>query len=557
MAGESAVPAATTVAAAIAVGIAFAIATAFYGQRCEPFWQDQPSAPQIVPTSVRSNMCAALTIHAPKELRDACAARDDFGKSVSGGSAQQGSQQQGSAPHDSRGLSLHGVAACVPKCPGAAESCGKLFPECAIRTAAQNSYRCEITHLENKRTYSHLPAPVEPARGVADSPYRVFVVAVPGCLVVRTEPPAPGGGGDSSAASVPLSALAFRDDAASLRVMLTFAEKIRLGYDVLHDVALPDEWTVTLRGSEGWPGSQATYVRLPGYSGAGAAAFGAPNSDPIRVPVMSVFKTSAFADANELRPITLAGLASLLHDASAREPTSDGGGGGEPELLYAEQPSRLTFTAACEPGDSGVGKITIKALRPGARQTGGLVTSHAKAAAAAVAAAEAGESAGPAAAAGPAADSAGPAADSAGPAADSAGPAADSAGPAADSAADSDSGASEGFYSQTDDLVWLCGARGGSSGGSVSPLTGAKIPPGASVWICATVDCWSGEIEDLREVIRGSGQTTISRARKMSGRMVDMSAELPVEVAGVGGAAMGVGNAVSHFLAHSTNRFYL
>jgi hypothetical protein len=60
------------------------------------------------------------------------------------------------------------------------------------------------------------------------------------------------------------------------------------------------------------------------------------------------------------------------------------------------------------------------------------------------------------------------------------------------------------------------------------------------------VDTWTGKIADCREVVFVPGSVSVSR-RRDTGVFVDLLAETPVEVSGVGGVALGIGSAVRYF----------
>ena len=424
----------------------------------EPFDAPQPpgastsdgSPPRTVP-SVRSAVCARLSPGAPEELREACA------RGVLRGSGEGGGQGPG--------LSLHGVAACVTGCLPR-DSCGLIVPACADASSASTPYRCELTHYETRTRDGSPPAAPERAA------YRVFVVAAPGCLVKPAE----------------ADGKTFRDDANSLRLMMTFPEKLLVGYASSVEVPFPDSWTVRMTGSRGWRPEDTGTFALP------ASVPLDPSPEAATLPAMSVYKTSTFGAEKGQRPASPGRLAKILHSASAREPPRSDGL--PSESLFSAQPLRVTFTVACEAGDSGVGSVTVRTLAPDRRQEGGIVTD-------------------------------------------------------------------EAFKRVRSEIVdgtrelpggqggisWTVTGRGrgaAAAEAAASPLTGQPVPPGSTVWLCLSVDTWTGQIADCREVVFVPGSVSVSR-RRDTGVFVDLSAETPVEVSGVGGVALGIGSAVRYF----------
>ena len=64
--------------------------------------------------------------------------------------------------------------------------------------------------------------------------------------------------------------------------------------------------------------------------------------------------------------------------------------------------------------------------------------------------------------------------------------------------------------------------------------------------MCLTIDTWSGEIVDVREVIFRSGASTTVSRRRGTGVHVDLSSDAPIAVTGKGGISLGIGSAASH-----------
>lgn len=231
----------------------------------------------------------------------------------------------------------------------------------------------------------------------------------------------------------------------------------------------------------------------------GSASIGFPlKSDPSpgdrRVPVVSVFKSSRALEEDGLRPITPSDLASRLQIASAREPERpDGKPAG---ALFSAQPREITFTIACRAGDSGVGSIVVRTLgsatssrraEPILSETGKMFPKLTEA----------------------------------------------SAGrPATDTA------------TTTSSIKWEMG----SSGAFRSPLSPSSVAVRnvSAVWLCLTVDTWTGRITDSREVLMGNDVVSIRRESNV-GAVVDLGSESPVEMRGSGGIALGIGRSHDFF----------
>jgi hypothetical protein len=269
--------------------------------------------------TVRGETCARLRADAPLELVQACK-NSDFGDQM---------------PE----LSLDGVAACPELC-APEHTCGKVLMSCQSPESS-SALRCDVTHSALKIRGGN------PATGPHSAPYRVFVVSTPCCLRRRD-------GG------------MFADDAAAVRLLTTFPEKLIVGDSPALTVAMPKSWKRTLSGS----GSKG--FSIPGD-------FRLPPGEDNKVPVVSVFRSSTARKEVGFRVTTTAALANLLHTASAREPTPRSGTGAdrpERDALFSAQPSALTFTVMCRAGGSGLGAIVIKTLGTSAAQTGRPISSE-------------------------------------------------------------------------------------------------------------------------------------------------------------------------------------
>jgi hypothetical protein len=75
-----------------------------------------------------------------------------------------------------------------------------------------------------------------------------------------------------------------------------------------------------------------------------------------------------------------------------------------------------------------------------------------------------------------------------------------------------------------------------------SPVSGRSVGILKIAWVCLSVDTWTGRITDCREVLIGEKGTSVSRTRNTE-IVVDLSADLPVNVLGLGGLALGIGRA--------------
>lgn len=386
------------------------------------------AVPRNMTSSVRAETCDRLRKDAPVELVEACR-RSDFGASVQ-------------RPE----VSLDGVAACVEPCDPE-HTCGKVLTSCSS-PGAVSALRCDVTHIFLKTRQGGF------ATGPHSAPYRVFVVSIPGCLR-RTDD-----GG-------------FADDAASLRLLMTFPEKFLLGESSITSVAFPLSWRLALT-TKGTGGFLVPGFRLP------------PSADR-KVPVVSVFRSSRAHQENGFRVTTLSALANRLHIASAREPArkdripSD--------ALYSAQLVEMTFTVMCRAGGAGVGAIILKTLAPGAEQKGkaigeedggdGLGAKRVLSAAAAAAAA---------------------------------------------------------LSDKSPSVRWTVGRD------VPSPVSGQRVGGLRVAWLCLTVDTWTGRITDCREVLIGDKGTSVSRIRN-TGVIVDLSADLMINVVGLGGVGLGIGRA--------------
>lgn len=267
--------------------------------------------------SVRGETCSRLRDDAPLELREACR-NNGFGASV------QRSE-----------VSLDGVAACVEPCDPE-HTCGKVLTTCSS-PGAVSALRCDVTHTFLKTRDR------APMSGPHSAPYRVFVVSTPGCLRRNDD------GG-------------FVDDAAAVRLMMTFPEKLLIGDTAVLSVALPPAWGLTLSGK-----GTGGFLIPP--------TFRLPPSRERKVPVVSVFRSSRAHQENGFRVTTVTALANRLHIASAREPPRNDNM--PPDALFSAQLVEITFTVMCRAGGAGLSAIVIKTLAPGARQTGKAVRSEA------------------------------------------------------------------------------------------------------------------------------------------------------------------------------------
>jgi hypothetical protein len=416
--------------------------------------------------SVRAATCARLRPDAPMELRLACG-KNDFGGSL-----------------QSTNVSLDGVAACVDPCDPE-HTCGKVLTACGA-PGSISSLRCDVTHVALKTREGTAVS------GPHAAPFRVFVVATPGCLRRNDE------GG-------------FMDDAAAIRLLMTFPEKLLLGDSGRLSVALPLNWGLTLSGK-----GDAEFVIPPAYR---LPPDTVSHLNPM-VPVVSVFKSSRAHQENGFRVTTLTSLANRLHIASAREPD-------QKDALFSVLPIEMTFTATCREGGAGLSALVVRILEPGAQQKGRNMVGKA-----AVTVAPAGAAAAGAAAAGAAAAGAAPAG-------------AAGAGAAAAAAAAAGAGANEsGAGQRSPSARWVVGSP------AASPISKRSVGALRIAWICLTVDTWTGRVTDCREVLIGEKGTSVSRTRNTD-VFVDPSDDLPLNVLGLGGVAFGIGRAADNIFGMS------
>ena len=285
----------------------------------------------------------------------------------------------------------------------------------------------------------------------------------------------------------------FRDDPAALRLMLTFPEKLLAGGDASSEAAFPPSWSLTMKGHTGWAAGGSATFRLPAALPVPLAVeHGAPDpgedgrpAPAAEVQAVSVYKASL---AWGLRPSSPAGLANRLRAASAREPPR--ADGLPSDALYAAQPRTVSFTVTCRPGAGGLGSVAIKTLPPGAAQEGGFLTDEARV-----------------------------------------------------RVRTEMIDGKRDIRAATSAARWdVTARRPGEGGERLSPATGARIEPGSALWLCLTVDTWSGRVTDCREAVVGRGYVSVSR-RRDPGIVMDLSSESPVEAVGETSVRLGIGSA--------------
>lgn len=390
--------------------------------------------------SMRSATCDRIRPDAPLELLEACR-KGDFG-----------------AEQQNRSVSLDGVAACLEVCDPE-HTCGRFLKTC-ITPDAVSALRCEVTHT------TLITREGSDVFGPHDAPYRIFVVATPGCLR-RNE--------DGR----------FRDDAGALRLMMSFPEKLVIGDAALVSVVFPPSWGLTLTGK-----GVASFLIPPEYR---MPPDSTSHIDPF-VSAVSVFRSSRARQENGFRATTFSALANRLHIASTREPARKDSI--PVEGLFAIQLVEITFTVMCRSGGAGVGAVIIKTLARGAKQAGRSI--------------------------------------------------------GADDGGDGlrrrpEMTAADMLKDKSPSARWIIG------GGAPSPVSGRTVSDLKIAWMCITLDTWTGEITDFREVLIGDGRTSVSRTRN-TGVFVDLSSELPVNVTGLGGVALGIGKAEEDILGSSDGR---